>query len=267
MQRPSIIIICALLAFCAIAEDAKPELSKAETAFKAGVALAKEGKFIEAVAEYEKALAVNPKDRDVMWNLGLASQSAGQLDLALDCWKKMREAEPDNWRVIAKLVQVYQAKDMKKERDEQRRLLVDMRDKNKLEFADQPQYCREQVKVGEKNVMVMEYYELKGDRALKYVFHVLNDKGDTDYRISLGSYEMTAAIMKEGGQVKDGDRGFHLDGYFNGGRTHKTYQFYNKEPSYDDVRPAVIKIIEGKGTALSGSEMKKDGSSEVQITK
>lgn len=51
---------------------------------------------------------------------------------------------------------------------------------------------------------------------------------------------------------KEGERLFHLDGYFkNGG--HATYGMYFPEPTYDETRAFVVKILEGKDKPVSSS--------------
>jgi hypothetical protein len=103
--------------------------------------------------------------------------------------------------------------------------------------------------------MAFEHFELKGDRALRYVFSIVNEAEDgEDYRISLGSYELDQAIWRQTTKPKpkDGERLFHLDGYFKGGG-HATYGFYAPEPSYDQIRAIVFQILEGKGNPISSS--------------
>ena len=102
-------------------------------------------------------------------------------------------------------------------------------------------------------VMAFEHFELKGDRALRYVFTVL-DKTEhaEDWRISLGSYDLTNSIWRQTTKPtpKEGERLFHLDGYFKGGG-HATYGMYFPEPSYDETRARVLKILEGKSQPAS----------------
>ena len=95
-------------------------------------------------------------------------------------------------------------------------------------------------------VMAFELYELKGDRALRYVFSILNkEENGQEFRISLGSYETTNTIWRElkNPPPKKDERMFHLDGYFKGGG-HATYGMYFPEPTYDEMRAKVIEILE-----------------------
>lgn len=121
------------------------------------------------------------------------------------------------------------------------------------ELFDEPFFCREQFKVGQRKVMVLEFFELSGARAVRYRFYVLKEGESPGYLISLGSYASTNAIMQELGDVAQGERGFHLDGYYDGGVRHATFGFYNSEPSYAKVRESVVGIVEGKVAPASQS--------------
>lgn len=269
------ILLTVTLMFCnqLAAEEPKPaktpEQQEASAALAAGNQLKKEGKIAEALAKYKEGLAKQPDSANLLWNAGIASQETHDYDTALDCWKKMRKIEPDNWRIRAKLIQSYQAKGLATERDEERKGLLDFYKKApNEEMMKQECYCREQCEVVKQKVMVLEHFELKGDQAMRYEFVVLDDEGKSKFKITLGSYDVTNEIMKESGAVKAGDRGFHLDGYYEGGRIHKTFAMFTSEPAYDDVRKKFVDIMEGKAAALSGTtfgaapDKKDDGKSK-----
>jgi hypothetical protein len=120
------------------------------------------------------------------------------------------------------------------------------------------EYCREQFEAGGEKVMVFEEFELKGDRALRYVFSVLDEsEAKEKYRISLGSYDSTNAYWHESTKPKPKkeDRLFHLDGYYSWG--HATFGMYFPEPTYDQVRITVIEILEKKRNPVSSTTMSK----------
>lgn len=102
--------------------------------------------------------------------------------------------------------------------------------------------------------MGWEHFRLDGNRAIRYQFDIVGkDKTDEEFRISLGSYERDNLIWREmaNPKPKDGERLFHLDGYFKNG--HATYGMFSPEPSYDEVRRMVIDILEGKLEAVTSS--------------
>jgi len=228
---------------------------QAEKAFNAGNELMEQRKFSEALARYKEALAILPDDPSLLFNGGLAAFSSKDYAQAADLWKHLKAVDPSDWHVRAKLIQAYQALGRLPERDAERAELFEMWKAGKnAELKQQFEYCREQFEVGGKKVMAFEHFELKGDRALRYVFSIINEAGDgEEFRISLGSYDLTNAIWRETTKPKpkEGERLFHLDGYFTNG--HATYGMYFPEPSYDAVRSQVVQILEGKNKPISGT--------------
>ena len=111
---------------------------------------------------------------------------------------------------------------------------------------------REQFTVGNHKVFAHEHFELQGDRALRYRFDVSDEKGRVLlFRVSPGSYALTNQIAREVETVKKGERIFHLDYY--GGREHRTYGMFTKEPSYEETRRLVTEVILGKREPISGT--------------
>jgi hypothetical protein len=73
-----------------------------------------------------------------------------------------------------------------------------------------------------------------------------------DYKISLGSYETTNAVARETGDLKQGQRLYHLDGYYPDGG-HKTFAMMKLTtmPAYSDVREMVMGVLKGQTKAVS----------------
>lgn len=219
-----------------------------DKAFKEGNDLLKQNKPAEALRRYEEALAVTPDDTSVLFNAGMAAYFSNNLSRAADLWKHLVELDPSDWRARSKLIQVYQALGRTAERDAQRAELFELwksgKDKDMLE---QGEYCRDQFELNGAKVMVFEHFEFKGDRPVRYVFIVLGPDGRTeDHNFSLGSYESTNRFWHESTKPppKPEERLFHLDGYFKNG--HATYGMMVGEPSYDETRAMVVKIMQGE---------------------
>jgi len=230
--------------------------AQAETAFEIGDSQMEKKKYAEALASYRQGLAILPNEPAILFNAGMAAYWTRDYPQALELWTRLKNLDASDWHVRAKLVQAYQVLGKFAERDAQRKELFEMWQSGKpAELKEQAQYCREQFEVNGQKVMVFELFELKGERALRYIFSILNaTEDDEEWRISLGSYSFTTAVWRETTKPKpkEGDRLFHLDGYFKGG-SHATYGMYFPEPSYDDVRAKVIQILEGKGKPVSAT--------------
>src|SRR5690606_22361089 len=133
------------------------------------------------------------------------------------------------------------------ERNTERDELFALKKKGSVpDLNEQTEYCRDRFSIGGREVMAFELFEFKGPRGIRYIFRILDEAGEReDYRISLGSYDMTNAIWQETAKPKpeNGVRLFHLDGYFrNGG--HATYGMFPGEPTYEATKKMVIDILE-----------------------
>ena len=247
-------LMIATLSFSAFAQELSPEqTAKVEQAFERGNKLMEQRKPAEALTHYKQALAIIPKNPALLFNGGMAAYGSKDFNTALDLWKQMKAVAPADWQLRAKLIQTYQALGKTAERDAERTELFAMWKKGDLK--DQFHYCREQFEVNGKKVMAFEHFELQGPRGLRYVFSILDaTEQNEDWRISLGSYDITNDIWREtrNPKPKEGERLFHLDGYFKGGG-HATYGMYFPEPTYDETRGFVVKILEGKDKPMSST--------------
>ncbi|HEX4996891.1 MAG TPA: tetratricopeptide repeat protein [Terriglobia bacterium] len=227
----------------------------AERAFDHGADLMDQGKYEEALKEFRKVIALDPDAPDPLYNAGLAAFLIKDYTAALELWQKAKAIDPTDGMLRSKLIQTYQALGKLKERDLERAELFELRNSGRdPDLKDRMEYCREQFEVNGRKVMAFELFELKGERALRYVFSVLDEKGNREeFRISLGSYELTNAVWRQQAEPKPkpDERLFHLDGYYDWG--HATYGMYFPEPSYDSVRTLVIRILEGKAEPISST--------------
>ena len=242
--------------------EQSPEEAAAAKAFSEGNDLMEARKYAEALARYQEGLSHLPDDSSLLYNASTAALLAGDFHAAAPYLKRLVTQDVNDWQSRAKLIQTYQALGELKARDAERAVLFDLRQRGGGENKEKPEmslvrqevYCRERFEVAGKKVMVFEHFELKGPRALRYAFIVLDETGQKEsHRISLGSYDTTNAVWTEMNKekAKQGGRLFHLDGYFPGG--HATYGMYQPEPTYDEVRATVVKILEGGKNPLSST--------------
>jgi tetratricopeptide (TPR) repeat protein len=226
----------------------REQQTKVQNAFNQGAELMGRRKYAEALEQFHEALAIIPDEPAILYNAGLAAYLARDYAAAVESWKRQKTKDETNGMLRSKLIQAYQGMGNLKERDAERAALIELWKSGKdPELKGRTEFCRDQFEVIGRKVMVFELFELKGDQALRYVFSILNAAEDAEeFRMSLGSYDATNAAWRATANPKPGpsERVFHLDGDFSWG--HATYSMYSPEPSYDDIRAEVIRILEQK---------------------
>jgi len=245
------------LAFSLLASSAPGLPHRDQEPFDQGLALFDQGKYEESIPWFEKALVRHPEGSNILWNLGVATSAADQHEKALTYWQKYRKLRPEDWQGLPRLIQTLQALGRLEERDQILDQLYQLRKgTTDAEFKKAPVFCREQLRVGGRRVLVYQFFEPEGKWMQFYRFVVTDAQGRQDYFISLGSYDMTTQISRELGDIKEDERMYHFDGYYQEG-LHKTFGFLSGKttPAYDDVRPTFMKILNGEIEASSSSQM------------
>ncbi len=64
-------------------------------------------RYDEAIDSYQKALAINPKDDDALYNLGLSYRNAGRPEKAIESWKSASSLNPQNPRPLLAIADYY----------------------------------------------------------------------------------------------------------------------------------------------------------------
>ena len=214
-------------------------------------------KFKEAKIFALKKLESNKDDWELLFNGGLAAYLSEDYKTAIELWERLKVLDPNNLKIHAKLIQAYEITKEFEKRDKEIAIIYKVYEKQKGEKPDEDRfYIRDQFKVGDKLVMVIEYFFLEGDRAKKFNFRVFDKEGQDDNSISLGSYNSTNDYMQVEQKLLKGERYYHLDGYFKD-NSHKTYEFFKGVPKYNDLKKTVIEIIEGKKKAISETKTDK----------
>jgi len=218
--------------------------TNAQAKFASAAALLQAHKAAEALPILEELGRSNPSP-SVFWNLGLSAAEVGNHAVALQAWRAYRALDASNWQVRAKLIQTHQALGDLQARDQERTDLIALwqagTDKS---LSAQPIFCREQFIHEGRKVMVLEYFRPSGPNAVVYSFMVINESGQQDFKISLGSYEQINQIALELGQRPKDQRLYHLDLYRPA--VHETHGMYLGQPGYDVIRPTVLEVLPGK---------------------
>lgn len=195
-----------------------------------------------------------PDDVDTNYNLGQLYQNSGQHDSAIKQFEKVVELEPTDWRAIAKLVQENEAIGETAARDAAiEKIYAIWRSNVSEELSEQGFYIREQRHLENGKLYVLEYFELKGERARKIVFKLQDQQtGEAKFEVSLGSYEATTEFARASGSVGPDERVFHLDGYAPNG-SHYTYAFFNSMPTYETIKEIALKALAGGQEVISAT--------------
>lgn len=210
--------------------------------------------FINAEKHYLEALKIKPENLLLNYNLGQLYQSIKKHDLALNYFSKVVKLDPLDWRAVAKIVQESEAVGNIPERDRFIVKIYNLWAKKDLgDLKQQGFFIREQSVSEQGKIFALEYFEMVGERAKKFVFKVQDlDSGELIMDISLGSYESTTIFSRESGSIGEDERLYHLDGYLPNG-THYTYGFFNKLPSYAKVKEMVFEVLAGKHKVISST--------------
>ena len=204
--------------------------------------LIREGRHAELLQAFQEMLEATPDDPGLLYNIGLSAYRSGQFVEAANYLNRLKALAPQDFRVRAKLVQVYEALQDLSERETERDELLVLYNKQKADPNMPANYCRDQFTVGNWAVQAFENFEFGGDMAVRYIFYVFRAGEERPaYSISLGSYATTNQYMRERGTLQPDERVFHLDEYRAGG--HRSLQFYKNEPPYNAVKSAVQDIL------------------------
>jgi tetratricopeptide (TPR) repeat protein len=250
-------------ALAAFRKAAELDPKHAKATLMVGAMFADAGDDDAALEWFNRAAAIDERYAAAYGNIGQIHQNRGRHKEALAAFEKALSLAPADWRYRAKLIQLHQALGNADDRDRERKALVEMWHDDKV---DQPLFCREQFDSAGRKVQAYEFFELRGDRAVRYSFVVMKPGGkEPEYRITLGSYAATNEIARENGTIKKGERLFHLDGYF-AGNEHKTFGMFKAEPTYEATRVRVVEAISGKLKPVSGSKPAEDGRNlEIEV--
>ncbi len=209
--------------------------------------------FNDALAGAKAILAANPDSPKANKLTGVVLLDQQKASDALPYFQKALQLSPDDPTINALLVQTYAQTGDKARRDEQRAILRGYHSDGKHPaFAQIPAYLIETIPVGDKIIQAIEFYEPAGQFHFYYRFSIFDSTGKIQSFIALESDDADQALYSQQHpkEAATGERRFSLDGYSQSADGHVTqalYTFYDSQPSYDDVRALVIKLVqEGK---------------------
>jgi tetratricopeptide (TPR) repeat protein len=207
-----------------------------------GQVYAKQGKRDKALEAYYAAKDKLHTSQDAytkaLYNIGLLEYQGGGYEKSAAAFTELLELSPADYTACAKLVQAFYALRQYDRAIPYKQKMAEAAKKGTLPEKLKDKFCFDQFKIGNKEVMAYERYEdITGETVyLKHVFYVQDAKGNIEYKIQT---EYSPYSVATGGakymlcSVKNGIRGTYGRGFNDG---------FN----YDDMKKAVMDIVEGK---------------------
>lgn len=198
--------------------------------------LADQKKYDEAVAMYQKALGLDPKYAAAYSGIGEVNEAKRDADAALAAYSKAVELSPEDYRLIAKQVQLNETLGKTKERDAARERILALKKSGKI---NAPSFCRQIFASEKSTVMAFEYLDPQLGE-VRYAFNVVAADGKSvEKRVAL----LPAFQLNPAGGM------FDLDAYT---ATTKEHLFkFTSEPTYEQARDKVQQYLAGTLKPLS----------------
>lgn len=212
------------------------------------------GKYKEGKELAVKMLENDPNNNALLYNGGLAAYLSDDFSTAITLWKRLKVSESENPLLRAKIIQAYQANGSAAECTKEIAELYALHKEKPELFEGKAFFIRDQFLIEKRRIMALEYFAMSGERAIKYKFVFLDDKGNIERHYSLGSYDTTNEFMQAQKALPNKARYYHLDSYSNGGSSHRTIQFYSGLPNYADVKKAMLDTEKGDLDPISGTD-------------
>jgi tetratricopeptide (TPR) repeat protein len=213
--------------------------------------------FDEALTGAKAILAANPDSPKANKLVGVVLLDQQKPSDALPYFQKALQLAPDDPTIHALLVQVYAQSGDKTERDQQRAILRGFHSDGKHPaFAQTPAYLIETIHAGDKTIQVLEFYEPVGQFHFYYRFNIFDVADHLQSFIALESDDADQAMFAQQHprEAATGERRFSLDGYARSADGHFSqalYKFFDGQPSYDDVRNLVVKLVQEDKSPLA----------------
>ena len=206
----------------------------ADAAYNAGVILAGLGREAEAARHWEAAIAADPSHIDALYNLGQLRYNGKQFAEALESWSKAHALAPSDFDIAKKVLQATQALGRREAAQQARAAVFAI-----WKASEDPkvraltEYVFDQFDVGKLHVYAYETFEPKGELYYVYTFRAAGPDGKV---VGTAQLESSTAIRDMGTP--------YILGVTVGQDHHTLKDTFKELPSYDVLRPLIIKVIE-----------------------
>ncbi|AUC75785.1 hypothetical protein CW732_08880 [Olleya sp. Bg11-27] len=202
----------------------------------------------KALEAFYKSKATISKESDsyinALYNIGLyelLNKDYNKSEIAL---KELIELAPNDFHSYAKLIQVYYGKKEYEKAKPLRAKLYRAYEQGVLKDNLKEMFCFDQFDWNDKLIQAFERFAVKeGELYYKHLFYVVNDKGETEFRIQTEN----SPISVELGGPK------YVLGMDKGG-THSTFRYgFEEDFNYEDLKKTVILVLDEKIKAGASS--------------
>jgi tetratricopeptide (TPR) repeat protein len=217
------------------AYDAAVELDpkQVDALYECGVVLSDLGRFDEAIARWDAAAKVDPRNIDAFYNAAQTHYNRRQYKQALERWRKAQALDPGDFDVAKKILQALNGLGDKRRAAKAREALIAMwRGSDDERVRGLTEFCFDRKDVGEVHVYAYETFEPKGDLYYVYTFRLT---GPDDQLVGAVQLESSAITRAAGTPFVIG---------FNRDDTHHTTdRAYKQLPTREALWPEVEKVI------------------------
>lgn len=217
---------------------------------QAYAALNKPGKALEtSYAAKDKIGKASPSYRTILYNIGLYELLNRHYDKAESALVELNMLDPEDYTVYAKLSQVYYGKKEYAKAAPYREKLYELHAKGVLEGSLADMFCFDQFDWNDKLIQAFERFEvIPGELYFKHLFYVVDQNDRVEFRIQT---ENSPVSVELGGPK-------YLLG-MDKDDTHYTFATgFNEGFQYEDLKKAVIDILEGKSKPIASSKISRN---------
>lgn len=207
----------------------------------------------QALGLFQQMLAVDPQSAAANLLAATAELSLYQTADGLRYALRAQALEPGNWKVHTTLVTAYaMAGDVAHRDAESAILLKDHNDPALPEARDTNGYLLDLFQVGRYKVEAVEYFHAMGRYNTYYRFLIRNAAGVHVWTIEINSDSLNQSswAMAYPKQAAQGQRQFQIES--SAGDDHVEYRTFSGAPSYDYIKPQIVKILESQKAPFPG---------------
>ncbi|MEM9345736.1 MAG: hypothetical protein AAGB26_03870 [Planctomycetota bacterium] len=207
------IAILLMLSFIALSPQASADETKTDGPTAAELAQA--GKYAEALDAYEARLKDEPENVVLLYNTGLMGYLAEAYERSAKHWLVMEKiVGDDDTQLKEKLIQVMTKLGKDGEVEERVDKLHELRKTTKDKaFQQKPHFCRDQFVIDGTRYMVFQFFDFPDAEEVLFKAYELDDRGNIPSTLNFWSPSITNKIAKEVGDLKEGQRLYHIDHY------------------------------------------------------